>query len=93
VKTTVGTGGTEKSIPIQYRRQVQWQLYVTGASRCVFGWVLREEQEDGTFVRGWFELKIVIFERDEKMIEELVEVAERLQQELVFYSQTDKEGI
>jgi hypothetical protein len=93
VKTTGKDWGTEKSIPIQYRRQVQWQLYVTGAARCVFGWVLRVEQEDGTFVPGWFEPKVVIFERDEKMIEELVEVAQRLQEELVFYSQTDKEGI
>lgn len=93
VKTTGKDWETAKSIPIHYRRQVQWQLYVTGASRCVFAWILRVEQEDGTFVPGWFEPKTFIMERDEKMIAELVEVAERLQQELVFYSQTDKEGI
>lgn len=76
IKTT-GKDWNPERIPIQYRRQVQWQLYVTGASQCVFAWMLREER-DGAFVPAWWEPRIVWFERDEKMIADLVKVANRL---------------
>lgn len=93
VKTTGKDWGELKSIPINYRRQVQWQLHVTGAERCVFGWVLRHQVDEDVFVPAWFEPKTVIMERDQKMIDELIDVAKRLQQELVYYSQTDQEGM
>ena len=91
VKTTGKDWGTAKSIPIHYRRQVQWQLFVTGASRCIFGWVLRDEM-NGQFVPAWFEPKIVVMERDEKMIADLVETAKTLQTELIHMEQYQKEG-
>jgi hypothetical protein len=65
-------------IPIQYRRQVQWQMYCTGATRCVFGWLLRTESEfTGDFVPAWMEPKHIIIERDEDMIRDLIDVAHR----------------
>jgi putative phage-type endonuclease len=64
-------------IPIKYRRQVQWQLYVTGAQACLFLWQLRVP--DGDWFRfGFWEPKFKWIERDPKMIEELVGVADRL---------------
>jgi hypothetical protein len=75
IKTTGRDWG--KSIPIQYRRQVQWQLNVTGAEKCVFAWMLRAKSVAG-FVPGWIEPKTVIIERDEKIIADLSEVADRL---------------
>jgi len=76
------TGKDWSNIPIAYRRQVQWQLHVTGAESCVFAWLLREERTapngDVFFAPGWFEPKLTIMERDEKMIEDLLDVAQRL---------------
>jgi putative phage-type endonuclease len=72
----IKTTGTEwKTIPAQYVRQVQWQLYVTGADLCVFAWMLRDEF-DGLFIPAWFEPEIVLIDRDEEMIERLVKVAD-----------------
>lgn len=76
VKTT-GKDWDPDKIPIQYRRQVQWQLYVTGARECVFAWMLREER-DGAFLPAWFDPKVIRIPRDEEMIAELVMVADRL---------------
>lgn len=64
-------------IPIQYRRQVQWQMYVTGADFCVFGWILRAENADGDFVPAWMEPKHIIIQRDDFMIDSLVQVAKQ----------------
>jgi hypothetical protein len=77
VKTTGKDWGTVDRMPIKYRRQVQWQLHVTGAEMCIVAWLLRVEQE-GEFVPGWFKPKFGIVFRDEKMIATLVGVAERL---------------
>ena len=75
----IKTTGTDWStIPIGYRRQVQWQLHVTGAESCVFAWLLRVEENGKGFVPGWFEPKTTIMERDEKMIDNLLDVASRL---------------
>lgn len=82
VKTTGTDWGSFKKAPIDYRRQVQWQLYVTGAEDCVFAWMLREANKDGKFVPAWFEPKIEIALRDEEMIEELILVAVRLMDEI-----------
>jgi predicted phage-related endonuclease len=76
VKTT-GKDWNPEKIPAQYMRQVQWQLFVTGAERCVFAWLLREER-DGVFVPAWFEPRVVMVERDEKMIAGLMKVADDL---------------
>ena len=76
VKTT-GKDWDGNAIPIQYRRQVQWQLHVTGAEQCVFAWLLRAQADNGDMVPSWLEPKWVIMNRDEKMIFELIDVAQR----------------
>lgn len=70
IKTTGKDWGSVDKIPIAYRRQVQWQLYVSGADHCVFVWLLRANS-DGVMVPAWFEPKSGIIERDEEMIESL----------------------
>ena len=73
---TTGKDWGEK-IPIRYRRQVQWQLHVTGAESCLFVWNLRVP--DGDYFRlGWWEPKTLCVDRDPKMIAELVGVADRI---------------
>ena len=81
VKTTGKDWGEWRFVPGHYQRQVQWQLYVTGAQSCVFGWMLREKK-NGTMVPGWPGPKYVIVERDEALIERLVEVSHNLYREL-----------
>jgi len=76
IKTT-GKEWNPQRIPIQYRRQVQWQLHVTGAEACFFAWMLREER-DGAFLPAWFEPSMIVMERDEEMIASLVRVADEL---------------
>jgi predicted phage-related endonuclease len=76
IKTT-GQDWEDKAIPIQYRRQVQWQLHVTGASACLFAWMLRIDV-DGVFAPAWFEPKSLWIERDEDMISSLVDTADKL---------------
>lgn len=76
VKTT-GRDFGEK-IPIGYRRQVQWQLYVTGAEYCWFAWMLRVESRDGGFQPGWIEPKVIKMLPSQDTIEDLIGVAERL---------------
>lgn len=72
-----GAETNPKKIPIKYRRQVQFQLHVTGAERCLFMWQLRI-QDGAHFRPGWWEPRHVWVERDEEMISELVGVADRL---------------
>ena len=72
------TGKDWGNPPIAYRRQVQWQLHVTGAERCLFLWNLRVPDDYGGFYLGWLDPKFLWIERDEKMISELVGVADRL---------------
>ena len=76
VKTT-GKDWDGSAIPIQYRRQVQWQLHVTGAKLCVFAWLLRTMSEFGDLTPAWLEPKHLIIERDEDMIAQLIDVAQR----------------
>lgn len=81
IKTTGKDWGSVEKIPIQYQRQVQWQLYVTGASSCVFVWLLREES-DGVMVPAWLEPKYGVIARNgdiiDKMVERSAEVAHAL---------------
>ena len=77
IKTTGKDWGELKNIPIHYRRQVQWQMYCTGALRCLFAWLLRLEV-DGVMVPAWFEPKHIWIHRDEQEITKLKDVADRL---------------
>lgn len=79
------TGKFFKSIPARYMRQIQWQLHCTDAESAVFAFEERLSGVDG-FVPG-IDIYTEIVERDEKMIDELIQVAERLQEHLVFESQ------
>jgi hypothetical protein len=81
VKTTGTDWGEWKKVPIKYRRQVQWQMFVTNAERCVFAWLLREDR-DGVFQSPWLEPKAVIVERDDEMIKALSVVADTLLKEI-----------
>jgi hypothetical protein len=65
-------------VPIKYRRQVQWQLSVTGAERCLFLWHLRADDDNGWFYMPWLEPKTLWIERDEDEIARLRDVADRL---------------
>ena len=76
-KTTGKDWGTVEKLPVRYRRQIQWQLHVTGADACVVAWLLRDEV-DGRFVPAWFEPKTGIVNRDEEMIQGLIVTADRL---------------
>lgn len=76
IKTT-GKDWADGVIPIQYRRQVQWQLHVTGAERCLFAWMKRIDV-GGVFAPAWFEPESLWMERDEGMIEVLQDTAEQL---------------
>jgi len=64
-------------VPIRYMRQIQWQLYVTGADHCVFAWWLREDSPNG-FIPGWLEPKTLIVQPDEAHIKSLIITAEQL---------------
>lgn len=67
-----------ESIPIKYRRQVQWQLFCTDAERCLFLWQLRVPDNNGWFYMPWLEPKHLWVDRDPDMISELVDTADRL---------------
>ena len=80
IKTT-GKDWNPEKLPIQYRRQVQWQMHCTDTARCVFAWMLREQRDTAAgpmFVPGWFEPRVVMIERDEEMIAALKDTADRL---------------
>ncbi len=66
-----------EKLPIRYRRQVQWQLHVTGAEKAVVAWLVREEIE-GVMVPATFEPAYGFLERDEEMIADLIKTADRL---------------
>lgn len=76
-KTTGKDWETVDRLPMRYKRQVQWQLHVTGATRCVVAWLVREEV-DGEFVPTSFKPKMGIIERDDEMITDLIVTADRL---------------
>jgi putative phage-type endonuclease len=81
VKTTGTDWGEWRKVPIAYRRQVQWQMFVAGAEQCVFAWLLREEQ-GGRFMSPWLEPKGIIVDRDEEEIGKLSVVADKLLKEM-----------
>lgn len=76
------TGKRFEKIPLRYMRQIQWQLHVTGAERCLFAFEERLDGVDG-FVPG-FDVECSWVDRDDKLIRDLIDVAERLQEHRVF---------
>lgn len=76
------TGRDWAKPPVNYVRQVQWQLYVTGAEYAYFVWLLREQNAAGVLVPAWLEPKATIIERDETLISGMVATADKLWQEL-----------
>jgi predicted phage-related endonuclease len=85
------TGKPLDKIPAHYMRQIQWQMWVTGAERCVFAYELRLDAPGG-FAPG-FDVECQITERDSKLIKELVSVAEKLQTVNVYKSWDEREGL
>ena len=78
-------------IPAHYKRQVQWQLFVTGAERCLFAYELRLDAPGG-FAPG-FDVETQWVDRDEKKIKELCSVAEKLQTINVYASWEQREEL
>jgi hypothetical protein len=76
-------------VPANYMRQVQWQLYVTGAEKCLFAYELRLEGPEG-FCPG-MDVECQWIERDEKMIGDLIKVAEEVQMHAVYMERTKDE--
>lgn len=78
-------------IPAHYMRQIQWQMWVTDAESCVFAYELRLDAPGG-FAPG-FDVDCQIVERDDKLIKELVSVAEKLQTVNVYKSWDEREEL
>ena len=76
-------------VPANYMRQVQWQLYVTGAEKCLFAYELRLEGPEG-FVPG-FDVETQWIERNEDMISELIVTAEKVQMHAVYWERSQRE--
>lgn len=76
------TGKPLDTIPANYMRQMQWQLYVTNAERCLFAYELRIENGDNFFPGMDVECQWV--DRDEKLIKQLINVAEQLQTQFIY---------
>jgi hypothetical protein len=62
-------------------------MHVTGAKQCIFGWLLRAEADNGEFVPAWLEPKWVVIFRDDEMIEQLIEVAQRFMTDFTNYKE------
>jgi hypothetical protein len=76
-------------VPANYMRQVQWQLMVSGAEKCLFAYELRLEGPEG-FVPG-FDVECQWIERNEEMISELIETAQKVQMHAVFWERSLRE--
>jgi hypothetical protein len=85
------TGKPLDKISALYMRQVQWQMWVTDAVSCVFAYELRLDAPGG-FAPG-FDVVTQVVERDDKLIKELVAVAEKVQQVNVYKSWDEIEEI
>ena len=80
-----------KTIKAEHVRQMQWQMWVTGAQSCVYAFEERQEGPNG-FAPG-FDVECRVVERDENLIKELVAVAEKVQQINVYKSWDEREEI
>lgn len=85
------TGKPLDKIPIGYMRQIQWQMHVCGpqVERALFAYELRLEGPEG-FAPG-FDVETQWVDRDEKMIADLIAVAEQIQQNIVYRSWDERE--
>lgn len=83
------SGKSLDKIPLNYVRQIQWQLHVSGAVKCLFAWEQRLEGPEG-FVPG-IEIGTQWVVRDEKMISELIVVAQKVQEHAVNYERAMRE--
>jgi putative phage-type endonuclease len=82
IKTTGKDWGSADKVPLKYYRQIQWQLYVTGAVECALVWLLREQTANGVMFSPWFEPKFGWIVRDDVFIGEMVETAAQLWSEI-----------
>lgn len=78
----IKTTGTDwpavlEEIPLRYRRQVQWQLLVTGAEACVFAWEVRGTDPDGSFFPAVDEPRTMVIRPDREMQRQLRDAADR----------------
>lgn len=78
-------------IPAHYMRQIQWQMWVTDAERCLFAYELRLDAPGG-FAPD-FDINTQWVDRDDKKIKELVAVAEKLQTINVYASWEQREEL
>jgi hypothetical protein len=78
-------------IPAHYMRQCQWQLHVTGCEQLIFAYELRLDAPGG-YAPG-FDVVTQLVERNEKLIQELVAVAEKVQQINVYKSWDEREEL
>lgn len=78
IKTTGTDWETWAKAPKKFNRQVQWQMHVTGAETCVFAWMLRGTTDNNILVPLWLEPKMVVVERDQETINELVVTASKI---------------
>lgn len=76
-------------VPANYMRQVQWQLMVSGAEKCLFAYELRLEGPEG-FVPG-FDVECQWIERNEEMISELIVTAQKVQEHAVYFERAQRE--
>ena len=76
-------------VPANYMRQVQWQLHVSGAEKCLFAYELRLEGPEG-FVPG-FDVECQWIERNEEMISELIVTAQKVQEHAVYFERAQRE--
>jgi len=76
-------------IPLNYLRQIQWQLHVSGAEKCLFAYELRLEGPEG-FVPG-FDVECQWVERNEDIISKLIETAQKVQEHAIYFDRAQRE--
>ena len=65
---------TIDDLPLNYRRQAEWEMMVAGANSCAFAWEEYTVDEDGKFIPG--ELRIGVLHSDLKIRKKLIKAAE-----------------
>lgn len=83
------TGKDLSKVPLGYMRQIQWQLFTTGAERCLFAFELRLEGPEG-FTAG-IDVETQWIDRDEEMIKKLIGVAQEVQQHAIYFERSKNE--
>ena len=83
------SGKSLDKVPANYMRQVQWQMFVTGARRTLFAYELRLEGPEG-FVPG-FDVECQWVERNDEMIGQLILTAQKVQEHAIFFERAKKE--